>query len=411
MRRFFAILIIVSVALAGCSSKPSIDKYESNTIVNAEEDNEEGSNEVVLDGVFSTFDVDEISRLSGYKCKAVNHMPEEVLLKLLAEDSDVDIYFLPVDTVNKIKNMGLYYPIESQIVKDFNNSCFDRMQDIAANDNGDTVGMIVDSSIRALIYPAELEAETGVDIQGLTTLEEVLDFLQGYEGERVGYISDDLCFYYELLYQYEKYFCDFKNNTFDYNTDLYKNIYTSTVLKWDENGTIDSFYGLVPIGYTGFSKTDFDVDKLFMADTNFVDVLDKAPEFVSKLRAIPLPKINDDCKNCASATYAVINPNSQNIKGAVKVLETIAENRDEVGFYYGRYPMIYKDISSYSNGYMTDTEVFKDYYNIAANGAISEYWFGTYQYRYDIDDYRAGKTTQDEAIAEYRRMIDIWLNE
>jgi len=411
MRRFLVILIIAAVALTGCSSKPSDCSGDSNSLNSAEEDNNVGSNKVVLDGVFSIFDVDEISRLSGYKCRAVDHMPEEVLLKLLASDSDVDIYFLPVDTVNKIKNMGLYYPIESQIIKDFNNSCFDRMQDIAANDNGDTVGMIVDSSIRALIYPAELEAETGVDIQGLTTLEEVLDFLQGYEGERVGYISDDLCFYYELLYQYEKYFCDFKNNTFDYNTDLYKNIYTSTVLKWDENGTIDSFYGLVPIGYTGFSKTDFDVDKLFMADANFVDVLDKAPEFVSKLRAIPLPKINDDCKNGASATYAVINPSSKNIKGAVKVLETIAENRDEVGFYYGRYPMIYKDISSYSNGYMTDTEVFKDYYNIAANGVISEYWFGAYQYRYDIDDYRSGKITMDEAIAEYRRMIDVWLNE
>lgn len=411
MRRFLAILIIAAVALAGCSSRTSDYRDESNTLNSAEEDINEGSNEVVLDGIFSTFDVDEISRLSGYKCRAVDHMPEEVLLKLLASDSDVDIYFLPVDTVNKIKNMGLYYPIESEIVKDFNNSCFDRMQDVAANDNGDTVGMIVDSSIRALIYPAELEAEIGVDIQGLTTLEEVLDFLQGYEGERVGYISDDECFYYELLYQYENYFCDFKNKTFDYDTDMYKNIYVSTLLKRNENGKLDSFYGLVPIGYTGFSKTDFDVDKLFMADANFVDVLDKAPEFVSKLKAIPLPKINDDCKNCASATYAVINPSSKIIKGAVKVLETIAENRDEVGFYYGRYPMIYKDISSYSNGYMTDTEVFKDYYNIAANGVISEYWFGTYQYRYDVDDYRNGKTTVDEAIAEYRRMIDIWLNE
>lgn len=411
MRRFLAILIIAAVALAGCSSRTSDYRDESNTLNSAEEDINEGSNEVVLDGVFSTFDVDEISRLSGYKCRAADHMPEEVLVKLLASDSDVDIYFLPVDTVNKIKNMGLYYPIESGIVKDFNNSCFDHMRDVAANGNGDTVGMVVDASIRALIYPAELEAETGVDIQGLTTLEEVLDFLNGYKGERVGYISDDECFYYELLYQYEKYFCDFKSKTFDYNTDMYKNIYVSTLLKRDENGTIDSFYGLVPIGYTGFSKTDFDVDKLFMADANFVDVLDKAPEFVSKLKAIPLPKINDDCKNCASATYAVINPNSKNIKGAVKVLETIAENRDEVGFYYGRYPMIYKDISSYSDGYMTDTEVFKDYYSIAANGVISEYWFGAYQYRYDVDDYRSGKTTMDEAIAEYRRMIDIWLNE
>ncbi len=411
MKRFLVILIIVSIALTGCSSKPSDYRDDSNSLNSAEEDNNEGGNEIVLDGVFSTFDVDEISRLSGYECRAVDHLPEEVIVKLLASDSDVDIYFLPVDTVNKIKNMGLYYPIESEIVKGFNDSCFDHMRDAAINDNGDTVGMVVDSSIKALIYPAELEAETGVDIQGLTALEEVLDFLEGYEGERVGYISDDLCFYYELLYQYEKYFCDFESKTFDYNTDLYKKIYTSTVLKLDENGKSDGFYGLVPIGLTGFSKTDFDVDKLFMADASFVDVVDKSPEFVSELRAIPLPKINDDCKNCASATYAVINPSSKNINGAIKVLETIAENRDKVGFYYGRYPLIKKDVSDYSDKYMTDTEVFKDYYNIAANGDISEYWFGTYQYRYDIDDYRTGKTTQDEAIAEYERMIDIWLNE
>lgn len=411
MKRFLTILIIVSVALTGCSSKPSDYRDESNTLNSAEEDINEGNGEVVLDGIFSTFDVDEISRLSGYKCRAVEHMPEDVLLKLLAEDSDVDIYFLPIDTVLKIKEKGFYYPIGSEIVKDFNNSCFDHMRDVAINDNGDTIGMVVDSSVRALIYPSVLESETGIDIQRLITLEEVLGFIQGYEGERVGYISYDECFYDELLYQYEKYFCDFPKKTFDYNTDMYKNIYMSTLLKRNENGKLDSYYGLIPIGYGGFSRTDIDIDELFMADASYLDIVDKSSEFAAKLRAIPLPKINDDCKNSVSATYAVINPSSKNKKGAVNVLETIASNRDKVGCYYGRYPIIYKDISDYSDKYMTDTEVFKDYYNIVAKGFIVDYCIGSYQYRYDVDDYRNGKITADEAIAEYQRMIDIWLNE
>lgn len=84
-------------------------------------------------------------------------------------------------------------------------------------------------------------------------------------------------------------------------------------------------------------------------------------------RAIHMPWITEKVdKNISSIWYAIINPYSKHYDEAVKVLEYVAENYfDSVYGYAGDYPIIRKDISEYPEKYHTETQIFKDAYEIA----------------------------------------------
>ena len=105
----------------------------------------------------------------------------------------------------------------------------------------------------------------------------------------------------------------------------------------------------------------------------------------------------------------LINPYSKNKEAALKVLELLASD-------YFKYTgtsfsgFVYEDKDMYPERYHPDSEIFNDFLNIInSNNKIAYYTFSVQ--RLDIDDYQAGKLTLEEAVAEYQRQVDIWLNE
>ena len=133
-------------------------------------------------------------------------------------------------------------------------------------------------------------------------------------------------------------------------------------------------------------------------------------DFFEKWRAFPIPKISEDViSGIGGGTYALINPYSENKEAALKVLELLASD-------YFKYTgntlsgFMYEDKSMYPESYHPDSEIFNDFLNIIDDNTTMAYYTFSVQ-RLDIDDYQAGKLTLEEAVAEYQRQVDIWLNE
>lgn len=352
----------------------------------------------------SILKIGRLPELSGIPCKVKGFDRTETILKIMAGDSDVDIYFLDVTEVRELIEKGLYTPIRSEIISRHNDSCFDYLSDFCRTEEGEIVLMPLSSSVNGVLMPKSALSEMSVSEDGIALIYDYLDLVRGYNGERKAYTMGDNLYSF-LNYQYEKYHCDFKNGTFDYETEDYRRLYKELLSDSER-------YGEHPVkGFLQSSGADTsDTDGILTIDGIFGTFAESADDW----RAFPVPKISDKVEaNFVNAVFAYINPYSENKEAAIKVLEAIAENYDALaeGSAYEafRYPFIKKDKADYGQRYHTDSDLFSDFYEIAADGFVHEYQIMSA--REDIDRYQSGKLSLDEAIAMYQREVDFWLNE
>ena len=388
-----------------------------------------GDSAVVINDYTATFaglgyfDYNKISEKSGVSIKTATYYPEELDLKLLAGDSDVDIFFINSSSLDRYKENGLYSELNSDVILNFNNSCFDSYAK-ACEYEGKTIAMPASSSYWALLIPKSAIEETGVTEKDVEYIDDFLSFVRNYEGERTAYTNGSQLFY-SLEGQYERFYCDIAGKDINYMTEEYFDLYEKMLGGYLRNGQTpgapegfehsitgdysnNSEKALCTFGY--YSDAEYFSDNRLNTDPD-VYLTQGSADFFDKWRAFPIPKISEKITYCSvGMSVAIINPSSENKEAALKVLETIAENYFDTARGV-KYSFLFADRSAYPEYYHTDSDIFNDYYEIFSNGVVSTLSVDIATSRSEIDDYQAGKLTLEEAVAEYQRQVDIWLNE
>ena len=100
---------------------------------------------------------------------------DEIIVKLLAGDSDVDVYFISASTAKTLLDKNIYSPIESDIVKSFNNSCFDYLAEYCLSENGETALMPISNYVYGVVYPLEAQEEAGFEREDLMYYDSFMD--------------------------------------------------------------------------------------------------------------------------------------------------------------------------------------------------------------------------------------------
>ena len=367
--------------------------------------------------ILSSNAMQECAAVSGLESDFVTFFSDEIVLKILAGDSDVDIYLLGSSEIDLLKKRSIYYPLKSDVIDSFVDGCFDYLGESVTDDVGKIIALPLSIHETFLSYPIDAEVELGFALDDIKYYQDFHNLVNSYDGERVSYaIGANLFFNYDR--QYENYYCDFDNMIYDFNTDVYRGIY-SLLDGWQRYGYSPSMPCFINPAVLGADATRLALDsKKTLFNTNssyddfiFVSTPDQfAPDTgfdINDWRVVHIPWISHDfSENYVNATYAFINPYSKHYDEAVRFLEYIAENYfDSIN----TYTFIRDNKEEYPDSYMKDTQMFSDVYDICKNGFVSEYTI--YSSRNDIDEYQNGRITLDEAIAMYQREVEIWLNE
>ncbi len=364
------------------------------------------------------FNYSTLSNLSGIKCKPKNNKDDNALLKIMAGDTDVDIYILDYSTVQKLIEKGIYMPIDSDVIREFNEGCFDYINDCTYTDSGELVLMPIFADFPAIVYPQAAAEELGFTKDDLKYYDNFIEVIKdNYGGQRIAFTTGSILFN-EMEFQYDNYYCDFANKQFDYMTDEYKKLY-STLEGWQRYG--DPFSGEVSTVPKYFlnkvtnAELLTDQNNVLLFNTYLSNAYNDIVGYMSERndvsgwRAAPIPRISEKVTgNRTMVTFAFVNPYSERKDEAVKVLETVADNYFKC-LSGSQYSLIRKDLTEYPDSYYPDSELFNDFYEIAKNGAV--YQTGLGGTHNDIEEYQNGRITLDEAIAMYQREVEIWLNE
>lgn len=437
MKRIFLIILtlVMIISLVSCSSsnikQPSADsengvdtqeqesppnEFEGVTVRISDPRGVGGTPHLVgpdypNNGYAAMFDYGELAKKANINLEITGLTNEERTLKILAEDSDIDIYIFHQADIKFIKDKGIFEPIDSEIIDSFISKTFSDLQANAIDKNGNTVMMPVEYAIQALFIPKQAVEEIGVKPEDIEYLDDFLAYLENYKGKRETYGIND-SFFFQLEQQYSYYHCDFDNGQFDYDNEFFRSIYErllgnytaydgimtskySLPIKFDTNSVEKNLFRMTAIGnYTTYTKPE------------------EAKHFFDNFVSFPLPKISDKVeKNMVSvASFAYINPYSKNKEAALKVLEAIAENYFDITGPGGGANLMFKDTDIYPDHIDTDSQVFKEFLEMADNSVIL--FYNTNKETSLIDfEYLYGEKTLDEAITERSRVVNIMLNE
>lgn len=362
------------------------------------------------------------SMLSGLNCEYINHGVDDIYLKVMAGDSDVDIYFIGISEAKKLIDKGACVPIESDIIKAFNDSCFDYIRDSTFDSEGNTVLMPIYSQSGGIIYPKSAAEELGFTPDDIKYFNDFISLVREYDGSRKSYCYG-ISLFHELNSQYQNFYCDFENGVANYDTEVYKELYhfLDGWVNYSSNPVVPGFASNADLSPNPWLtllnsdkilfnlRSDYEMYANGMPDATY----GPKPDFtfdINDWRAVHEPYLSEKVdKILGGAVCAYINPHSSKKAEAVRALEYIAEHYYDALDRLFEYPFIKKDINDYPERYHTESDLFNDFYNIAANSCVGI--SGPMSAREDIDEYQNGRLTIDEAIEMYEREVNIWLNE
>lgn len=326
---------------------------------------------------------------------------EELMLKMMAGDSDIDIYILGTGGIGRsVRKFGAYVPLnDCERVNDFFSQCHDYISDYFTNENGDIWAVPVYATTMAVFYsPQDIES---LGLNYRDNFEMYSDFLDTLRWmttqdkfDHYGYMEGITLFLedkYNVNYSYT-----------DYNTDIFK-----TLLEKSRSGytryEVSPFFKK-PYLHDGreftADKTAFWVDDIdeYMAGSNPLDTW----------RVFPSPKVvSADDKNPVSLKFAVVNPYSKKIDAAKEYLSALAEDFPHKTT---KFSPVYKDIEKYAEDYDINSPAFRDIFDISTNAAVYE-MIGINDGMPFLSDYHDGKLTVDETVREFERRAEIALRE
>lgn len=367
----------------------------------------------------SHIDIESLNRYTDANLSYTYLSEDEIALKILAGDDDADIYFISASLAGKLLDKNIYTPIESDIVKNFNESCFDYINDACFAENGDIALMPISNYVYGIVYPTASFKEAGIAREDLLYYKGFMDCVRNKSTEKHAFQFGNVI-YNSLLMQYAEYYCNFENGEFDFTSDAFKEFFTDLCTyypdydSWEPYGfthprTYDPEVNPELIGKEELAHYSTDLTFMSISFYNYYYHAIYCPTFFEEWRAIPMPRLSEDVTaNYVELEFAVINPYSKNKEAATKLLEDIATNYMSVRGGQAAYSFLLEDKSAYSSDYHPESQVFNDFYNIAKDGFIFTYEIGS---AVICDNYSRGLISAEEALEELQRQVNISLNE
>ena len=353
---------------------------------------------------------------------------DEMKMKLMAGDGDVDIYILTSDFYTPaVKNNKLYIPLnDSSILSSYLNDCFDYISDYFTDD-GNIWGVPISANTVVTWYVPQNLIKFNLTYDDVKMFDSYMETSKQLKGNTGGqeYFNEVESLHPYLHDKYDVNYNNFKNNYVNYNTDIYSNFYESLRNNWirftgpySEHPYFNNPYHYW-IKYTDSiddkskktERFDFNEDMVifnttYTADSTGIDTRSSLKNW----RAFPAPMLSQENeKSPVLLQYAVVNPHGENIPAAREYLEFLIRYRNK---YISKERLfMMKDINLYAGLYDIKEPCFNDLYEIFMNGGVSEPPFWSNEYQADIENYQKGLMTIEEVTANLQRKAEMALFE
>lgn len=325
---------------------------------------------------------------NGYVLKQCILEEDEFALKVLAQDSDFDLYFLESrdDTSYNLMKNGVFYPLnEVEGVKEYIDSCFPNVRELAYNEDGDIWMLPIRMGVNTIHYHKEFCEAAGVDYNRMN-YGEFLDFVLQTEKE-----NPELGWYTFYLLQ-EDFFGQYFQCQESFDTELFRE-YAKKIRRFYEEleGKLTGNPDLMQDTYYYGSSVSDDLIGLYVKEGAF----DLSPYGV-----VSVPLMQEHIRPQGTITFLAVNPESDNLKDTLEYISEYAKylSQQEDSF-------LLEDTSTYG-----DAPIIQAVYEIYRQAYI----------RFDMDaeiyqtlfwDYVEGKVELEDAIAEMERRRNIYLGE
>ncbi len=329
--------------------------------------------------------------------------------QLVEGNNDIDIFILYADTAlgDLLDEEGICYPLNSsKIISEENEMMFDDIADGYKTESGSIWGIPCNYYMFVMAaLPENMEKEgLSEDIfDDIFTMTDALKSLSLDDRNKKVYIMGEQ-YGFALM---SSYIANNKGNT-DYSSELFRNFFKVMWDGWNMYGQggwgnhklMGSGNRTVKINGKKTQLSTYKLARYFDEETTLFNMVterdilneDILPEGA---RIYPIPPISKEYKpECNVSMVMVINPNSRHKENALKVLEAVTEFNHQTG----QLGVIYENISDYPDFYETDSDVFKQIYEINKNAVFSPGGIALSVWSNDIRPYQQKKTDLDTVI-------------
>jgi len=336
----------------------------------------------------------------GYQMIKHTLEPENFSLKVLAQDRDFDVYVLSSreNISHNLKKNGAFYPLnEVKGVKEYLDTCFPYLKELATDEEGNIWMVPVALAIPGLNYNKEYCLENEVNLEEMD-FEEFLVFTQETEktSPRLTSIS--------YMVAMESFFGQYFQTEESFDTELFR---TYAQLFRDGLGIegatwilseadIDNEMYYASQGKMEWPKFYYETSVYQKGILTTANQLGKS----SPIGAIGIPTLSEETKNQGTLTLLAVNPQSDNLKETLNYISAFAKymmtKQDS---------FVLKDEALYS-----EHPYIKEWYQIYADGDV----------RFDMDsevyeelflNYLRGDLELEEMIIEAERRRKIYIGE
>ncbi len=337
-------------------------------------------------------------------------LDEELKLKLLAGDSDIDIYcFSSSFRIGRdVREICGYVPLTDPAIVEEREQYFDWIADYTVNENGDIWCVPLFADTPAAFYIPENLKAVGAEAEDLKSFDGFFDVLEKIKKQNV----------YTFDSGSSLNFTDFMVNRYnvnygylDYDTDVFRNMFERMYSGWviwsdpNEGKSEHPLFNNFASSFTG------DIDKKPKAvKLSSISAFPGSVPEPGEWRAAGLPYVSSpEEKTPFTIHYAVINPFSKNKEAAEAYLGYIAENGMRLR---SKKTMLFKDKGVYGGVFDASAPYFEELYKLYENGAVwEELLTVTKDQRQSVLEYQLGEITLDEYIADLERKAEMTVNE
>ena len=329
--------------------------------------------------------------------------------QLVEGNNDIDIFILYANTAlgDLLDEEGICYPLNSsKIISEENEMMFDDIADGFKTESGSIWGipwnyyMFVMAALPENMEKEGLSEDIFDDVFNMTDALKSLSL--DYRNKKVYIMGEQ----YGLALM-SSYIANNKGNT-DYNSELFRNSFKVMWDGWEmysqggwgNHKLMGSGNRTVKINGKKTQLSTYKLARYFDEETTLFNMVterdilneDILPEGA---RIYPIPPISKEYKpECNVSMVMVINPNSRHKENALKVLEAVTEFNHQTG----QLGVVYENISDYPDFYETDSDVFKQIYEINKNAVFSPGGIALSVWSNDIRPYQQKKTDLDTII-------------
>jgi len=335
---------------------------------------------------------------------------DNILVKMMAGDSDVDIIYFPSaqNLYEKLSTDRVCMPLDSvsEIKTDYE-KYWGYIQSALKTTEGHIWGIPILCAGNVLLYhPNRMEKE-GYSPDDLSLFSTFYDMLEKMHDRGSDYIIDSNNMGYSLIRSYSLNYQDTH-----YEDECFKEGFAKMWGDWkrwelteDQEMTKHPLMKVASWNEAGVDREFQRADLLFRL-SGMTEIWNKIDQ-LKGFRAVRIPTYSNEEKNIVSLGVMVVNPNGKNKEKALQYLGALIDYLEETnvrGF-------IYKNIDDYSDSFDVDNQLFQDLYFIAADSVLADKGLYDDIYLDCVEEFQNGAVSIDELVKEINRKVDMMKNE